>query len=126
RVSAVGRATALLELGRPAEAATAARAVLADLEARPALASDELSSCPYPPRLDDLRLGWERAGWDHPDDPAGEAADKLALLRCRVNAVVAQATGDLAAHAAAARSGVPALRAAYGCALARAGRFEEA
>jgi glycosyltransferase involved in cell wall biosynthesis/predicted O-methyltransferase YrrM len=126
RVFAVGRATALLERGRAAAAAAAARRALADLDARPALAPDELASCPYPRRFDDLRVGWERAAWDHPDDPAGEAADKLALLRCRANAVIAQATGDLTAHEAAARSGVPALRAAYGCALARAGRFEEA
>src|SRR5207248_2913645 len=128
RVSAVGRAAALSDLGRADAAVELLRATLAELEARPELSPAERDTCPYPGRFDTLRVGWERAAYDHPDDPAGESTAKLAPLTCRAWSLVAARTGGLSAYeaAVAACPDVPAARAALGCALARAGRFAEA
>ncbi|HYH66560.1 MAG TPA: glycosyltransferase [Urbifossiella sp.] len=128
RVSALGHAAALLELGRDTAAADAARRVLAALDGGGDLTAAERDTCPYPIRFDHLRVEWERAGWDHPDDPPAEVAAKTALLRCWASTILATVTGDLAAYAAVAtaRPDLPVVRAALGCALARAGRFSEA
>jgi glycosyltransferase involved in cell wall biosynthesis/tetratricopeptide (TPR) repeat protein len=128
RVSALGYAAVLLGLGREVEAGEVVRCVLFALDADGPLTSEELTTCPYPVRFDHLRVGWERAGWNHPDDPAAEAADKLALIRCWANMILAQVTGDRSAYAAAvvACPDLPVVRAALGCALARAGLFDEA
>ena len=128
RVSAVGLAAALTELGRADEVVDVLRRTLADLDATPALTPVELETCPYPTGFDHLRVGWDRAGWDHPDNPDGEAAAKLALLRCRAWSLLAELTKEPVAYesAAAACPQIPTVRAALGCALARAGRFDEA
>jgi glycosyltransferase involved in cell wall biosynthesis/predicted Zn-dependent protease len=128
RVGAAGWASALVDLDRAGEAVELLRTLLADLDANPTLSPEERTSCPYPRRFDHVRVGWERAGWDHPDNRAAEDADKVALLRCRAAALLAERTGELAAFeaAAAARPDLAPVRAALGCALARAGRFDEA
>ncbi|MBN9517627.1 glycosyltransferase, partial [bacterium] len=127
RVAGVGLGIALAGLGRGAEAGSALRGVLTDLAARP-LAPGEAEACPYPGGFDALRTGWDRAGWDHPDDPAAAGAAKHALLRWRAAAALAELTGDVDDYraAVAARPDHPATRAALGHALVRAGRTGEA
>jgi len=128
RVSAVGLTSALAELDRRDEAITTAHSAIATLEANAALSTEERTSCPYPVRFDHLRVGWDRAGFDHPDDPDAESAAKHALLVCRAQSLFAELTGELSAYEAAAKAcpHIPAVRAALGCALAHAGRFSEA
>jgi glycosyltransferase involved in cell wall biosynthesis/tetratricopeptide (TPR) repeat protein len=127
RVSAVGHASALLSLGRKNDAIAMLRRVLTDLESNPVLSETERDSVPYPVRFDHLRVGWERAGYDHPDDTAAENREKLALLTGRAAAVLAEVTGELDIYQIAVQASphIPAARAALGCALARAGRFAE-
>ena len=127
RLSAAGHAWSLASLGRTTEAVAGLRGVLADLDANPTLTEAEQETIPYPVRFDYLRVGWERAGYDHPDDPAAENAAKARLLKGRVAAVLAELTGELAAYTLAAQCcpEIPAARAALGSALARAGRFAE-
>ncbi|HEX4590689.1 MAG TPA: glycosyltransferase, partial [Gemmataceae bacterium] len=81
----------------------------------------------YPLGLHRFRAEWERAGWGHAGDPAGEAAAKRDLLRWRLHALAAELTGDLVHYheAALARPGLPEARAALGCALARGGRVAD-
>jgi glycosyltransferase involved in cell wall biosynthesis len=128
RVSAVGHAAALAELGRVDEAVGVLRQAVRDLAGGPALSAGERDAVPWPVRFDHLRVGWERAGYDHPGDPAAEGAAKLALLRWRANALHGELTGELAALEAAAAAGpdLPPARAALGLALDRAGRAAEA
>jgi glycosyltransferase involved in cell wall biosynthesis/Tfp pilus assembly protein PilF/predicted O-methyltransferase YrrM len=127
RVSAVGHASALLSLGRKADAIATLRQVLTELDVNPVLSATERDSVPYPVRFDHLRVGCERAGYDHPDDVAAENREKLTLLKGRAAAVLAEVTGELDVYQIAAHASphIPAARAALGCALARAGRFDE-
>jgi glycosyltransferase involved in cell wall biosynthesis len=127
RVSAAGLAAALVTLGRRDEAVVVLRTVVAGLDADPTLSQAERESVPYPVRFDHLRVGWERAAYDHPGDPTAEGAAKVALLRGRVAAALAELTGEPAAYRLAADAGphIPAARAALGCALARAGHLTE-
>jgi hypothetical protein len=89
---------------------------------------EERDTCPYPSRFDHTRVGWERAAFDHPDDPAAEGAAKSGLLAARAWSLLASLTGELDAYRAAARAApaVAAARAAFGCALARSGAFPAA
>ncbi len=116
RLSAAGHAWSLASLGQTTEAVAGLRRVLADLDAHPTLSEAERETIPYPVRFDYLRVGWERAGYDHPDDPAAENAAKLTLLKGRVAAVLAELTGELAAYTLAAQCcpEIPAARAAAG------------
>jgi predicted O-methyltransferase YrrM len=127
RVSAVGHASALLSLGRKSDAIATLRQVLTELQSSPILSETERDSVPYPVRYDHLRVGWERAGYDHPDDLAAENRKKRALLMGRAAAVLAEVTGELDIYQIAVQASphIPAARAALGCALARAGRFAE-
>jgi glycosyltransferase involved in cell wall biosynthesis/tetratricopeptide (TPR) repeat protein/predicted O-methyltransferase YrrM len=127
RVSAVGHASALLSLGRKHDAVAALRRVLTELDANPVLSETERDSVPYPVRFDYLRVGWERAGYDHPDDATAQKCKKLALLKGRAAAVLAEVTGELDTYQIAAQTcpHIPAARAALGGALARAGWFAE-
>jgi glycosyltransferase involved in cell wall biosynthesis/predicted O-methyltransferase YrrM len=128
RVAAVARAAVLNDLGRTQEAVEQLRAVLAELDAHPRLSPAERDAVPYPPRFDILRLAWERAGYDHPDNLEAESQAKVGLLRSRAHTLLAARTGDLASYRAAAEaaSDLPATRAALGCALARTGQLKEA
>src|SRR5581483_5968157 len=88
----------------------------------------ECDTPPEPPGFDGYRVAWERAGWAHAGNPAGERRAKADLLRWRARMLLGEATGE-AAHfyeAAVLLPGVPATRAALGCALARAGRVADA
>src|SRR5581483_2216143 len=83
----------------------------------------ECDTPPEPPGFDGYRVAWERAGWAHAGNPAGERRAKADLLRWRARMLLGEATGE-AAHfyeAAVLLPGVPATRAALGCAPARAG-----
>jgi GT2 family glycosyltransferase/tetratricopeptide (TPR) repeat protein len=82
----------------------------------------------FPPGYDLFRVEWERAAWAHAGQPAAEARAKRRLLRWRLHALLASATGAVSHYfeAAVARPDLPVTRAALGCALARAGRFGEA
>ena len=106
-------------------AAGHARRGLAVLAAAdPASTPAWLDRPPTGPGFSRLRAEWERAGAVHAGDIAGETAAKRSILRWRLNAVLANLTGDLAEfhEAALARPDLPETRAALGCALARAGR----
>jgi glycosyltransferase involved in cell wall biosynthesis len=127
RVSRIAHATALAELGRRDESVDHLRAVLQDVLAEP-LTDAERATCPYPAKFDPLRVRWDRAGWDHPDDAAAESAVKRRLLVCKAHSLLAEQTGELDDYCAAAEAcpEIPTVRAACGCALARAGRFIDA
>ncbi|OWK35319.1 glycosyltransferase [Fimbriiglobus ruber] len=124
RVSGIGLGTALVAAGRRDDAIVALRGVLSALDADPVLTAAERDACPYPPGFDYLRVGWDRAGWDHPDAPDVEGRAKHALLRCRAESLLAELTGDLEGYQRATTAGpdLPTVRAAFGCALARAGQ----
>jgi glycosyltransferase involved in cell wall biosynthesis/tetratricopeptide (TPR) repeat protein len=126
RVSRIAHGDTLAALGRREESTGVLRAVLADLTTRP-LTREEADTCPYPVAFDHLRVRWERAGWDHPDDPVAEAAVKLRLLVCKVQSLLAEQTQDLDAYCAASEAcpEIPTVRAACGCALARFADAEE-
>jgi glycosyltransferase involved in cell wall biosynthesis/tetratricopeptide (TPR) repeat protein len=82
----------------------------------------------FPPLLDHLRVEWERAAWEHADDPRGEVEAKRALLRWRLHTLLGQLTGDLAHfhEAALARPDLPTSRVELGLALGQAQRHVEA
>ncbi|VTR91657.1 family 2 glycosyl transferase : Glycosyl transferase OS=Singulisphaera acidiphila (strain ATCC BAA-1392 / DSM 18658 / VKM B-2454 / MOB10) GN=Sinac_0358 PE=4 SV=1: Glyco_trans_1_2: Methyltransf_24: Glyco_transf_4: Glycos_transf_1: Glycos_transf_2: TPR_7: TPR_6: TPR_10 [Gemmata massiliana] len=128
RVSALGYALARAELGDAPGALAVARALIADLDANAELTEPESDTVPYPARFDWVRVGWDRAGFDHPDEPGRERAEKGRLVRGRALALIAELTGDAADHAAAAACCPERahLHAALGGALVRAGRPDEA
>ena len=128
RVSAVGRAAALAEVGRTAEALAVLRAVAEQLEAAPELTEREADSVPYPNRFDHLRVGWTRAGFEHPDDPKAERSARARLLRGRALELLAGITGEVAdwERAGAVVPEWPHLSAGLGRALVRAGCASEA
>jgi tetratricopeptide (TPR) repeat protein len=128
RVAAVGWVSALCDLGRVSEAVEVLRVLVGDLDANPGLTPIERETVPYPSRFDFLRVGWERAGYDHSADRQAEIQTKVALLKCRAYSVLAARTGELSAFQRAAQAcpHLPAARAALGCAYARAGQLAEA
>ncbi|MBA4191275.1 MAG: hypothetical protein C0467_25110, partial [Planctomycetaceae bacterium] len=128
RVSAVGHASALLSLNQRDAAVAVLRGVLSDLDRKPVLSNAERESVPYPVRFDHLRCDWERAGFDHPDDPDAENIEKVRFLKGRAAAVLGELTGELSAYQLAVElcPQIPAARAALGCALARVNRFGDA
>jgi hypothetical protein len=76
-----------------------------------------------------LREEWERAGWEHAGDVRGAAEAKARLLRWRLHTLLGRLSDKEPEHhaaAALARPDLPTTQAAYGCALARAGRPSEA
>lgn len=127
RVSLVGHAVALALAGRPAEAAAAAREALAALDTGP-LTPSERDTCPYPARFDAVRVGWDRAAWDFPADPVAAGLVQAGLFRAAARVVLAGPAGDpeVLRAAAVAAPADPALRAALGRALLKAGRPAEA
>lgn len=127
-IAGLNRAEILAHLGKKEEAVTQARQTLMHLERTSELSKDVLETPHYPGGFDLFRIEWERAVWDHPGDPRGENDAKRWLLRSRLHSLLADLTGDLAHHseAALARPDLAPVRAALGCALARAGRFTEA
>jgi GT2 family glycosyltransferase/thioredoxin-like negative regulator of GroEL len=118
-------------LGRREQAVAVAREALGVLEeqAAPDRPSGEpaapswLDAGHFPIGFDTFRLEWERAAWVHPGNPHAEAPAKLALLRWRLHALLADLTDDLMHfhEAALARPDLPITRAALGAALARSG-----
>ncbi|AWM39103.1 GDP-mannose-dependent alpha-(1-6)-phosphatidylinositol monomannoside mannosyltransferase [Gemmata obscuriglobus] len=128
RVSAVGRALALVALGRAEEAVNVARAAVDELKARPALTVAEADCVPYSGPFDWVRVGWNRAGYDHPDDAEAERQEKARLLRGRALELIAELTSGVSDHEAAAACcpEQPHLQAALGLALLRTGRAADA
>jgi GT2 family glycosyltransferase/Flp pilus assembly protein TadD len=127
----LGLCEALHLLGHRTEPVAAARSLLALLERQaeeePAVEPD-LDLGAFPVAFDAFRVEWERAGWGHAGDPAGEARVKRTLLRWRLHDLLAGWTGELAHYyeAVLARPDLAGSRAALGCALGRAGRPAEA
>src|SRR5258708_39507325 len=78
--------------------------------------------------FDTVRVEWERAGWMHADDLAGELRAKANLIRWHLRSLLADLTGDVTQHyeAVLARPDLPTARAALGCALPRTGRIADA
>src|SRR5258708_17368211 len=78
--------------------------------------------------FDTVRVEWERAGWMHADDLAGELRAKANLIRWHLRSLLADLTGDVTQHyeAVLARPDLPTPRAALGCALARTVRTAHA
>ncbi|MBP3957826.1 glycosyltransferase [Gemmata sp. G18] len=128
RVSALGRALALAELGRTAEALAAGRSLVAELDANPEFTAAEADSVPYPARFDWVRVGWDRAGFEHPDDPGAARREQARLVRGRTLELIAACTGTAEDHATAVACCPEQahLRAALGAALVRADKPEEA
>jgi glycosyltransferase involved in cell wall biosynthesis/Tfp pilus assembly protein PilF len=115
--------------GRAAVAAEGARQVLAILDRGLGLEGAVTQALPFPADLGLLREEWERAGWEHAGDVRGEAEAKARLLRWRLHALLGRLSDKEPEHyarAALARPDLPTTQAAYGCALARAGRAGEA
>ncbi len=121
-------AEALALSGQKAEAAAQARRTLATLDRGEGLAAEALDAGHFPAEYDIFRVEWERAAWSNAGCPQAEAHAKTVLLRWRLNALLADLTGELPRYyeAAVARPDLPATRAALGGALARAGQFREA
>jgi glycosyltransferase involved in cell wall biosynthesis/tetratricopeptide (TPR) repeat protein len=121
----LARAEALRAAGQSAAAIEQARRLLAALDVANPVGLDVP---PYIPDGHRLRVEWERAGWENAGEPERELRTKLVLLRWRANAVLAELTGDLGhfQQAVAARPDIPQTQAALGCALARAGKFQDA
>jgi glycosyltransferase involved in cell wall biosynthesis len=121
-------ASALLESGRKREALDAARSALTALDCIPATHLEWMNAPPYPAGYHRLRTEWERAGWANPGDSTGEARAKVAALRWRLHAILAELTGEVAHYyeSVVARPDIPEARASLGCALARAGRMSDA
>jgi glycosyltransferase involved in cell wall biosynthesis/tetratricopeptide (TPR) repeat protein len=82
----------------------------------------------FPPEFDLFRVEWERAAWDHAGRPEAESEAKRALLCWRLHTLLAELTGRMTHYAEAVRlrPDLPGTQAAYGCALGRAGRPDEA
>jgi glycosyltransferase involved in cell wall biosynthesis/predicted Zn-dependent protease/predicted O-methyltransferase YrrM len=128
RVSAVGHAIVLTQLGRTDEAVAQLGQVLAALETQPELCTQEADSVPYPVRFDWLRVGWEEAGYAYPDDPTTERREKARLLRARALALRGERTGAESDWRAAVECCPewPHLRVGLGSALLRVGRPSDA
>jgi glycosyltransferase involved in cell wall biosynthesis/predicted Zn-dependent protease len=127
-VAGLNAGEALLDLGRVTEAAEQMRATLAALEVIPELPAGVLDAGHYRPEYDHFRVRWEQAAWEYAGDPVQEAHAKRQLLRWRLHLVLGDLTGGLEHYeqAAAAQPNIPVSWAAFGCALARAGRIAEA
>ncbi|HEX4609185.1 MAG TPA: glycosyltransferase, partial [Urbifossiella sp.] len=127
--AALALAEATAATGPVANAVALARAALDGLDAgstgRTGLAHAASS---YPPRFDEFRVEWERAGWGNAGDRAGEDRAKLSLLRWRLHDRLAAWTGDPghAEAALAARPDSPTAHAQLGALLLRAGRAADA
>jgi len=123
-------AEALLAAGQREAAAEQAKTTLKALESPDAVGTSIrwLDDPHFPPGYDLFRVEWERAAWSHAGQPAAEAAAKLALVRWRLHTLVADLSGTLSHYyeAVLARPDFQVTRAALGCALARAGQFQEA
>jgi hypothetical protein len=114
----LARAEALCAIGQRDTAASAVQAALAALDSTPPAPAPWMELPLYAPKAALLRAEWERAGSSNAGEPAKEAAAKRAVLRWRLNALLADLTGRPAFfhEAAAARPDLPEARAALGCA----------
>lgn len=120
-------ATTLATSGQREEATDVARRAVAVLGRLGALAAIDRDP-PWPGPSDEFRTRWERAGLEAAGNSAAESAEKHALLRWRLHALLGELTGDLAHHYEAhlACPASASARAALGAALLRAGRPVEA
>src|SRR5262249_11537173 len=77
--------------------------------------------------IDLFHQEWERCGWDHAGDVQGQQRAKVALLRWRLHALLADLTGDLIHYyeTVLARPDLSMSHASLCCALARVGRTGE-
>jgi glycosyltransferase involved in cell wall biosynthesis/tetratricopeptide (TPR) repeat protein len=123
-VAGLNLVEALCEHRRHDAARTLAEQTLRRLDDLATLPAALLDAPRYPPCFDLFRVEWNRAAWEHADDPAAEARRKHALLRCRLHALLGDLTGELSHYheAVLACPDLPVPHAALGCALGRAGR----
>jgi tetratricopeptide (TPR) repeat protein len=114
--------------GERAVAIEEGRRLLATLDRDAPCRADVLDAPHFPPGFDYFRVEWERAAWEHAGNAAEEAQAKRELIHWRLHALLADLTGELThfQQAAGLRPDLPISRAAWGCALARAGQFAEA
>jgi tetratricopeptide (TPR) repeat protein len=119
---------ALARLGRRDEALEHGRRLLASLRQEASLPAAALDAVPAPPGFEAFRVEWERAGWQHAGQPAGEAAAKRDLLVYRMHLALAGLAGEPGHlyEAVRLRPDLPMAAATLGRHLARAGRDEEA
>lgn len=119
-------AEALMTLQQTARAIEVARRTLKTVEE--GVPPSVLHAAHFPPAFDLLRVEWERAAWSNPGNPTGETRAKTDLLRWRLHLILAESTGKIEhfRQSYEARPDLPMTQAALGCALARAGRVEEA
>lgn len=127
-VAGLNRAEALAAANQSAPATEQAGQTLALLDRGPAPSPSVWDAGHFPPGFHLFRVEWERAAWEHAGDPAGERRAKGALLRWRLEALLAERTGERVHYyeAAVARPDLPTTRAALGCALARSGHVADA
>jgi glycosyltransferase involved in cell wall biosynthesis len=123
----LARAEALCANGQRDAAASVVQAAVSALDSNPAVPAPWMELPLYAPNTPLLRAEWAKAGWSNAGQPAGEVTAKRAIVRWRLNALLADLTGQLSYfhEAAASRPDLPEARAALGCALARAGRVAE-
>jgi tetratricopeptide (TPR) repeat protein len=119
---------ALVEAGRVQEAMTESRAGLALLDRIPLHELHGGSEGHYPPGRGFFGVEWARAGWLQAGNSAGEGILKRDLLRWRFHILLGELGDDLAHRyeAVLLRPDMAGPRAALGCALARAGRPQQA
>ncbi len=123
-VVALNLVEVLLGVNDRAAATELARDTLLRLEQSSAAQPSWLDAPCLPPGFELLRVEWERAGWDHPGDPAGEGHAKRALARWRLHLVLGLLSGEVIHYheAVLARPDLPVSQAALGCALGQLGR----
>ena len=127
-IAGLNAAETLVALKRNEDAVAMAHQTLATLELNDDRDFEGVIAPHYPQGIDLFRVEWERAAWMNAGDPDGERGAKRQLVRYRLHSLLADLTNDLGhfAQAALARPDLAIGRAAFGCALARAGRFPEA
>jgi glycosyltransferase involved in cell wall biosynthesis/Flp pilus assembly protein TadD len=128
----LGLAEALAALGQTEPAVTVARQALAALDRDQPLARAFWDLPPFAPEYSHFRVQWERAAWQGGSAGLlGEVLAKREVLRWRLHGLLAElldggAGLEHAYEESLARPDLPSARAALGCTLARAGRFQHA
>ncbi len=126
--AALNLAEALAATGSGNAAVEQARRGLDLVEATTRFPMTDLGGLPFPPAFDTMRVEWERAAWMNSGDSDAESGAKQSLLRWRLNALVAEQTGELppAYEAALTRPDLASSWSLLGANLTRAGQSQKA
>ena len=127
-VAGLNRAETLLIARRKGEAIAQATQSLVALEQSEELSQNVLDAPHYPAGFDLFRTEWERAAWSNVGDAEGEKQSKRQILRCWLHSLLGDLTGELKHFEAAAlaRPDLAVFQAAWGCALALHGHWDQA